>query len=125
MDAAGVLMFLLLLFGLVAAMALPLVRQEPRRRRLALVVAATFDLLVVATVVYAVGAEGYTNNGRTVWEVATTAVRAGIIGAIVVALVTAGAAWLSTRRPRLTPWVAPAAIVAVVANYLALVSTLE
>ena len=123
-DTAGGLAFALCALALVMAVGLPALGP---RLRLPVVDAAVAVLaaVTVATVVYAFGAEGYTNDGRTVWEVSNWPRRWLFLAVILLGAAVTGFAVLTRKRLQLVPFLAGAMIVVVALDYAALASSVE
>jgi hypothetical protein len=123
-DHAGVVAFASGLLALLASLILLVVR---RRWRLLVVTVATAALALVtaALAAYVFTAEGYTNTGRTVWEDSNGPRQVLELVAIALTAATVVLAGMSRRRVDLTGWVPAAALIAVIVDYVTLVSTVE
>ena len=124
MDATGSIAVGSCTLALVSSLALPVVSNR-LRVPVAVAVAATLCVLTAAMLAYAFAGEGYTNDDRTVWEVANWARRLLLLAGITLAAGAKAIAAMGRRRRWLTLWVPTATVVVVLVNYLALASTVE
>jgi hypothetical protein len=123
-GTAGV--FVLDVAAIALAVSLPLPVLGSRLRGQAVtVVTAVLAVLAIATLVYLFTAEGYTNDGRTVWEAANWPRRWLLLAGALLAAAAVRLAVMARRRLHLVPLLAGATILVAAINLVALTSTVE
>lgn len=125
MNVAGVAAFASAAAALLGSLALAAVGRTAMRAPIVGLVAVALGVLAIAMLGWTFATEGYTSDGRTVWQVSNGLRRLLLLVAVILAGGGTTLAVVARRRRRLTPLLPLATLLIVFVDYLAFAYTVE